>query len=587
MFRIETAPEYRRDIDGLRAVAVLAVLLFHLGYVPAGYLGVDVFFVISGFLITGIIVRQVEGQRFSIQQFYMRRVRRILPLSVFIANVALWLGVAVMLPDDLENLSQSVVATNLFANNILQAITTRNYWDVVNDYKPLVHTWSLGVEEQFYFAYPLVVAWCARKSRRVLVGIVSALLAMSLGALVFSAASDSDKFYWITFRFWELAAGGLLAIVLRGCTVVFPGCFGVTLLLVAFLLLDVRPWIGLWVLPCVVVLTLGVVAAGNHRMVFSRAILENGFMVGIGRISFSVYMWHQVLLAYARYCWWADISHVQAAILVAATFGLSVVTFFLIEEPFRDARRTGARLVAAFVAGGLLLSTTAGLWIYANAGVVRDVPELGLKAGKAERGVHSRYNARNHAIDRPWTASDKLRVLVVGNSFARDVINILRESRFADDIDISYIAKLDQHRMAKERITEADIVLLVTPNDDVLSVFGIPEEKAWVVGTKNFGRNNGLHYNYSGEDYYAQRTALAPGYAELNREMRGQWGSRFIDFVTPVQDAEGRVPVFTDDHKFISQDCRHLTRAGAEFYAAVLDSRLAEIFDRVKPADAR
>jgi len=583
VFSFVSAPDYRRDIDGLRAVAVLAVLLFHLGYVPAGYLGVDVFFVISGYLITGIVVRQVETQRFSIVQFYLRRIRRILPLSVVISHVALWLGVVVMLPDDLENLAQSVVATNVFANNILQAITTRNYWDVVNEYKPLMHTWSLGVEEQFYLVYPMLVAWGARRGAPVLVGLVAGLLALSLGATLFSGANESDKFYWITYRFWELAAGGVLAVFLRDRTLMFPGSISLCLLLVGALVVDLRPWMGIWVLPTTVLLSLGVVGTGHHRGAWSRVVLENPLLVGIGRISFSVYMWHQVLLAYARYCWWADISHLEACVLVAATFVLSGATYVVVEQPFRDPRRIPTGWALAMVAVGLLVSTSGALWVYQRAGVVRDVPELGLEAGHAERGVHSRYNSRNHELDRAWNDAGKLRVLVVGNSFARDFINILQESRFADGLDISYVSRLDEHAMAKERIAEADMIFLATPDNDALAVFGIPAEKAWAVGTKNFGKNNGLYYNYRGDDYALQRTALEPGYAELNERMRERWRDRYIDLIAPIQDQDGRVPVFTANHEFISQDCRHLTRFGAEFYAKVLDSTLARIFAREEP----
>jgi peptidoglycan/LPS O-acetylase OafA/YrhL len=123
---------YRHDIDGLRTIAVLSVIIFHFGYLPYGYLGVDIFFVISGYLITKIIDTETRSNKFSIKQFYLRRIRRILPLVLVITIIAIAIGFFVMLPDDFENLVQSIVATNLFSNNILQFITTGNYWDVVN-----------------------------------------------------------------------------------------------------------------------------------------------------------------------------------------------------------------------------------------------------------------------------------------------------------------------------------------------------------------------------------------------------------------------------------------------------------------------
>lgn len=150
---------YRTDIDGLRAIAVISVILFHLGYLPNGYLGVDIFFVISGYLITGIVFNEVIENRFSILKFYERRIRRIIPLVLFTTFIAFLPGVFFMLPDDLENLCQSIIASNFSMNNILMYITSDNYWDVRNDYKPLMHTWSLGIEEQFYLLYRLFFSY--------------------------------------------------------------------------------------------------------------------------------------------------------------------------------------------------------------------------------------------------------------------------------------------------------------------------------------------------------------------------------------------------------------------------------------------
>ena len=148
---------YRTDIDGLRAIAVLSVILFHLGYLSNGFLGVDVFFVISGYLITGLVYKEVEHNKFSILRFYERRIRRIVPLVLFTTFTAFAIGMLVMLPNDLENLCQAVIASNLSANNILMFITSADYWALHNDYKPLMHTWSLGIEEQFYLLYPVIL----------------------------------------------------------------------------------------------------------------------------------------------------------------------------------------------------------------------------------------------------------------------------------------------------------------------------------------------------------------------------------------------------------------------------------------------
>ena len=213
MERNKVKTYYRNDINGLRAISVLAVIAFHFGFFSNGYLGVDVFFVISGYLITTIVFREAKENSFSIINFYLRRIRRIIPLVVFILSVSLIVGLIVMLPDDLENLAQSVVATNFFGNNILQLVTTHDYWNIVNEYKPLMHTWSLGVEEQFYFIYPILFLILGNSKR--IKYILPVLVLLSISSLfLFLFYSDADaKFYLIQYRFWELSLGGIGSIL--------------------------------------------------------------------------------------------------------------------------------------------------------------------------------------------------------------------------------------------------------------------------------------------------------------------------------------------------------------------------------------
>jgi peptidoglycan/LPS O-acetylase OafA/YrhL len=270
---------YRPDIDGLRAIAVLPVILFHFGWLPNGYLGVDVFFVISGFLITGIIQNDLVHDRLSVRAFYLRRTRRILPLTLFISLVAFLVGLATLLPDDLENLAESVVATNVFANNILQAITTKNYWDVVNEYKPLMHTWSLGVEEQYYLLYPwlftLVGAW-----RRTWLLPAIVLLAGVSAALYLLPFDDFRKFYLIYFRFWELALGGIAAIVL-GNQVINHRLSALPIVCLAFLLCYGIAAPREIATVVAVLLSLVILISWNEPCRLSGRVLQNRLMVGI------------------------------------------------------------------------------------------------------------------------------------------------------------------------------------------------------------------------------------------------------------------------------------------------------------------
>lgn len=154
--------DYRREIDGLRAIAVVPVILFHAGFetFSGGFVGVDVFFVISGYLITTIIFSELQQGNFSIVNFYERRARRIMPALFIVMGASLVTAYFTLMPDEFKNFGQSLVATSLFLNNILLAMTS-GYWDLASEFKPLLHTWSLGVEEQYYFLFPitLLLAW--------------------------------------------------------------------------------------------------------------------------------------------------------------------------------------------------------------------------------------------------------------------------------------------------------------------------------------------------------------------------------------------------------------------------------------------
>ena len=151
--------KYRPEIDGLRALAVIPVILVHSGFelFSGGFIGVDLFFVISGYLITTIIIEDIEKKKFSIINFYERRARRILPALFFVMLVCIPFAWAWMLPDPLENFGQSLVASVLFVNNVLLLITS-GYWELASEFKPLLHTWSLGVEEQYYLFFPLFLS---------------------------------------------------------------------------------------------------------------------------------------------------------------------------------------------------------------------------------------------------------------------------------------------------------------------------------------------------------------------------------------------------------------------------------------------
>jgi peptidoglycan/LPS O-acetylase OafA/YrhL len=575
---------YRKDIDGLRAVAVLSVIVFHMGYLPNGYLGVDIFFAISGYLITKIVYNEALENSFSIINFYLRRIRRIIPLVLFTTLAALIIGVFVMLPDDLENLSQSVVATNLFMNNILLLITSGDYWNISNEYKPLMHTWSLGVEEQFYLAYPLIFLFLTGARRKWILPLLIVLTLISI-YLFFSASDASARFYLIQFRFFELALGGLGAIIFND-KLIDSRYKTILLFIVLFVLLfnvDLPPSVKLLL---VVLPSVGLLLPGDDRNNLSAALLESRHMVGLGKISFSLYMWHQVVLAYSRYFVIESITIENALVLFTVTLLLSILSYNLIEQPFRDRARFKTRTLLSVTSVVFVFTSGCAMFLYTKAGVIRDVPELGIYSSDShneifptgiKRKVHAKYNGKIRDLNKPFAGKGTIKVLVIGNSFARDWSNILLESKYSKYIEISYTPGIGGCKDINERFCRADVIFFSEMRMDkfltLAGTYNIDTSKVWNVGTKSFGSNNGLFYNKRRSDSYCgQRVDIGQECRQLNNEMKDEWGDKYIDLIGMVVDSSGAVPVFTDDCMFISQDCKHLTRAGAKYFAKLLDS---------------
>ncbi|HYW56839.1 MAG TPA: acyltransferase family protein [Polaromonas sp.] len=358
---------YRPDIDGLRAIAVLSVVFFHAGIqsFPGGFAGVDIFLVISGFLITRILIEMIEAQQFSLVNFYIRRTRRILPaLYVVIVSVFL-LGLFVLLPLELVGLSKSILATNLFVSNFLfwkQA----GYFDAAAELKPLLHTWSLAVEEQFYVVWPLLLALSYRRGWR-LKWIVVTLLVLSFAAAGLLLVETPDAvFYLLPFRAWELLMGAALAAGYLGsiaesrwkhiCSLV-----GLGLLLVSvFFLNKALPFPGWNALPpCLGAVLL--IAAGKDAVV-NRYVLSARPLVLVGLISYSLYLWHWPLLVYVRVLNLGQLPVADAIVAIGISMVLAWLTWRYIEQPFRANGEAGrpVGLLVKFALPGLLLCAAAG-----------------------------------------------------------------------------------------------------------------------------------------------------------------------------------------------------------------------------------
>lgn len=348
---------YRPDIDGLRAVAVLAVVLHHLSapLLPGGYVGVDVFFVISGYLITRIISREMDEGTFTFARFYERRARRIFPALFAVLAVSLLAGYALLLPSDMAATLRGVLGTLFFASNVVFWREFAEGYFAATDaaLNPLLHTWSLAVEEQFYVFFPVLLLACFRWARRfiVLALIVCAMVSLTVAALLVQSKSVA-VFFLSPFRAWELLIGALLAVgavpPLRS-HVLREALAGAGLLAIAvacFVYDDKTTFPGLTALVPV----LGAAAliyTGGIGPTLAGRLLQLPPMVWVGLVSYSLYLWHWPLTVFTRYAIGFEPIASYIPLLFIVSLGLAALSYRFIEQPCRRSVNFGRRAVFA------------------------------------------------------------------------------------------------------------------------------------------------------------------------------------------------------------------------------------------------
>jgi peptidoglycan/LPS O-acetylase OafA/YrhL len=376
LIRVIGYMRYRADIDGLRALAVVPVILFHAGvpYFGGGFVGVDVFFTISGYLITSLIGRELSQGNFSTLAFYQRRCRRILPalyaLMIFCAVV----GYLVYTPNDLRHLAQGIVATTLFLSNVLFWWQS-GYFGAELDQLPLLHTWSLSIEEQFYATFPIYLLLLNRylPSRRCGVTLALAASSFILSAVLVHLFPAATFFLPFT-RAWELLIGALLAIApipkLDGAThrPVFAVA-GVAMVATAVLFYSDRTTFPGTTALLPALGTALLIWAGQDTTDPVTKLLSRRWMVFLGKRSYSLYLWHLPLLAFSSYLSVNELSWLQTTLILALSFVTSLVSWRFIEQPFRTSRSRPAasRPFFASVVAAICVFCAVGLYI-ANSG---------------------------------------------------------------------------------------------------------------------------------------------------------------------------------------------------------------------------
>lgn len=484
--------KYRPEIDGLRAVAIIPVILFHVGFqtFSGGYTGVDVFFVISGFLITTIIYAELEQNKFSILNFYERRSRRILPLLFFVLLATIPFAWISLFEVDMVDYFESLISTSLFYSNFLFAFEA-NYFDTSVHLKPLLHTWSLAVEEQYYIMFPLfmILLWKFNLKKRLLT------LLFIFGMLSFIFAEWASfhyptyNFYLLPSRAWELAIGAILAIAIEKSLLSkiqnnsilseILSIIGFALILAGFFIIteDTRFPSLYAIFP-----TIGsalVIGFANSKNLIGK-LLSLKIFVFIGLISYSAYLWHHPIIAFSKHLSLSEDSLSQKIFLIGLIIPLSYLSWKYIENPFRNKKKFSRKFIFTFSIIGSLFFISIGF--------------IGLKNnGFPNRAINQKLEYLNYNPDNrqlkvdSWTFVKKAEedfnnkswfnksiklpnVLLIGNSHSKDLYNsFLSSKQFQDNFEMARyggeirdLSNSGNGLNKSQNYQEADLIMVVS-----------------------------------------------------------------------------------------------------------------------------
>lgn len=432
--------KYRAEIDGLRAIAVVPVILFHAGFhlFSGGFVGVDVFFVISGYLITTIILSEKEQGKFSIVNFYERRARRILPVLFFIMALCLPFAWFLLLSSHFKDFSESLIAVSLFSSNILFWME-KGYWGAANELKPLLHTWSLAVEEQYYVLFPifLMLVWRFKNHWRIALFSFLALVSFILAEWA-AHHKPTANFFLLPTRWWELAIGAGIAIyflykkneprtfLAHKFVDEFAGLLGLSMIFYSVVAYnDYTPFPSAYALVPTVGTGLVVMFTSSHTI--AGKLLSHKALVSIGLMSYSLYLWHQPLFAFTRHSFLFQPDKSVFSILIAVTFVLSYLSWKYVEAPFRNKAKFSRRFIFSFTVFGSLFFMGIGLIGTLNNGFDQRVTNSGITFHDLDANLDSNYGLSSKCEGSAGTFAEcqtgqNPEILVWGDSFAMHLV---------------------------------------------------------------------------------------------------------------------------------------------------------------------
>ena len=434
---------YRPEIDALRAIAVTGVLIYHAKVhffnsllFQGGYYGVDIFFIISGYLITGIIIKETdENSKFSFQNFYLRRARRILPALFFVIIISLPLAWYSLMPFALIEYSKSIIYSISFLSNFFFYVTGLEYGAVSGLLKPLLHTWSLSVEEQFYIFFPILLIILVKFFKK---EIFNPILIITFASLIFAqyfyVINQNLNFYFLPSRVWELLFGSLIFIYQKNKTIEISNLLsdilcvlGLIFILISFnIIYEINPSPSIKTLIPIIGSALIILFAKKEAVI--TKLLSNKSITSIGLISYSLYLFHYPIFAFVRSNRLAQ-GAFDYSIVAIIILGLSVFSYFFIEKPFRDKKKFSNSSFLKIIFSTISVIFVFSIVIIKNDGFQKRFPSTENFSTDYQKYLKEIRELKYELGNPKFKNENKKNILIVGNSHGRDTFNALYLNR--------------------------------------------------------------------------------------------------------------------------------------------------------------
>jgi peptidoglycan/LPS O-acetylase OafA/YrhL len=614
--------EYRREIDGLRALAVLPVILFHADFTmfSGGFVGVDVFFVLSGYLITRLIVNEIDVGQFSIVGFYERRARRILPALFFVMAVSIPLAWTLLLPSDFVDFSQSLVANPLFIANFLFWME-RGYFGVASELKPLIHTWSLSVEEQFYVLFPLVFAFAWRRTLFLYTLLTLAILGSLVASYVITNLHFDTAFFLLPTRAWELLIGTCAALLLRknipalktnktvNDGLSFLGLF--LIMIAVFSFNNSTPFPGLYAL--VPATGTWLVIVFSERSNYAKNFLGTRILVFLGLISYSAYLWHQPIFSFYEHSGITLSGPILYLCLGLLSIFLGFLSWKYVEQPFRNRSYLTRATIFKLSIGCSVIFISLGSFGYFMNG-------FPTRYGAEDRKLLTQFidvteytQRRFDSLELTKFSEDKrTKILIIGDSFGKDVVNAVYENDMDAKYEVSTVQInsecgnlfldfdfvenippknrarcdfLDSYESSAVRnlLENSDEIWLASSwkpwvvellPESVNNLRDTFEKPLYVFGPKNFGTVSQKSMLDVAVNERATFTQVpSPDIVEINSLMKSSLPDDvFVNVLEAFCETKLSCRLFTDEGELISYDGSHVTKVGASIYGRLIAS---------------